>query len=260
MTIALAATWNPRGEINRFERLLPKLSEIYTGMAVVIPSTTTPDVMKEITSFKCLEEFNLQIIETIEWTQGRHLALQRTLGFNTSHVQYADMDRLLRWVETHPEELLRVSLEIEATDCLIIGRTQAAYSTHPLALVRTEAISNLVVSYFIERSVDVSAGSKGFSKRAVEFIIKHSFPIMALGKDAEWPILLYRAGFAISYTEVDGLDWETADRYRDQAADLEDQRKLAEAYDANPANWAQRVAVAFEIVQSGLAAQQRSLD
>ena len=90
-------------------------------------------------------------------------------------------------------------------------------------------------------------------------MIAHSPPGRALGMDAEWIVLLHRAGFAIDYVEVDGLDWESADQFAEQAANADAQRRAAESYDADPKHWARRVAVAMEIVQAGLDAAQRKL-
>jgi hypothetical protein len=100
--------------------------------------------------------------------------------------------------------------------------------------------------------MDVSAGSKGFSRAAAEYILAHSTAGHALGTDAEWPLLAQRAGFVVDYLEVDGLDWESADRYQDQAADAESQRQAALNYDGDPQNWARRVDIAREIVDIGL--------
>jgi hypothetical protein len=107
--------------------------------------------------------------------------------------------------------------------------------------------------------MDLSAGSKGFSRRAAEFLMSNSPPGRALGMDSEWPVLLHRAGFRIDYIEVGGLDWESADHHQPQAANLETQRRAAEAYDQDPRHWAMRVHVAMEIVQAGLDAMQRPL-
>jgi len=68
--------------------------------------------------------------------------------------------------------------------------------------------------------------------------------------------LLHRAGYRIDYIEVDGLDWETADRYQTTSARVDEQLKLAEAYDNDPAHWAMRVEFAMEIVQAGLEAAE----
>lgn len=84
-------------------------------------------------------------------------------------------------------------------------------------------------------------------------------PGRALGVDGEWTVLLHRAGFRVDYLEVDGLDWESADRYQAQAADGNRQRQLAADYDTSAENWAARVQVAQEITQAALDATQRTL-
>jgi hypothetical protein len=177
-----------------------------------------------------------------------------------NHIHYADFDRLLRWVETRPEEWQRTVSAIQEADCLLVGRTPAAYATHPQALVQTEAISNRVISHLLGRPVDVSAGSKGFSRTAAAYVIANTIPGHALGTDGEWPVLLQRAGFRVDYISVDGLDWESADRFQEQAANPYSQRQAAGAYDADPQNWQHRIAVAMEIVHCGLVASERDLN
>lgn len=253
MNINLAAAWHPRGELKRLLELLPKLRSAYHWIAIALP----PDVEDEI--FDSLQDLPMVSAEkTPHWSSGRFKALQVALQFPGTHVQYADLDRLLRWVETKPEEWSNTIKKILAGDCLVIGRTDKAYQTHPQALIRTEAISNLVVSRFLDKEVDVSAGSKGFSRKAAEYIIANCEPGHALGTDAEWPLILKQAGLEVSYVIVDGLDWESADRYRDQAADPISQKEAARIYDADPDNWARRVAVAMEIIQMAIQTASRT--
>jgi hypothetical protein len=90
-------------------------------------------------------------------------------------------------------------------------------------------------------------------------LIENTKPERAIGTDGEWTVLLHRAGFLINYLEVDGLDWESADRYQDRAAGSEAQQAAAQAYDIEPDNWAARVGIAMEIIQSGLDAAVRYL-
>jgi hypothetical protein len=83
--------------------------------------------------------------------------------------------------------------------------------------VSTEKISNTVVSHFLNREMDVSAGSKSFSSAAAQYIVDHGKSDDSMGTDAEWPILLDKAGFRLEYIQVDGLDWETGDQYQSRA-------------------------------------------
>ncbi|MFZ6030243.1 MAG: hypothetical protein ACOYYS_21220 [Chloroflexota bacterium] len=264
MRVTLAVTWNPRGELARFLALLPVLAHVYAALAIVVPPATqeaSPDepALDVLAHTPLAQAGRLIGRPAPVWAQGRYLALKTAREFSTAHVQYADLDRLLRWAETRPAEWQQTVRRIEACEALVIGRTAAAYATHPQALVKTEALSNRLVSSFLGREMDVSAGSKAFSRRALEYLVNHARPERPLGADAEWPILLKRAGFSLDYLEVDGLDWESADRYRSSAADAAVQSEMAVLYDADPKHWAYRVAVAHEIVESALDASQRPL-
>jgi hypothetical protein len=254
MDLALACAWRPRGEMGRLRRLLPVLRAPYCGMAVSLPPDTHAEQIAQLRQL-----IGDSVVVTTDWSHGRHAAVEKALEHACTHVQYADMDRLLHWVETFPEEWRRTISRIPQADCLIISRTEEAYSTHPRALRETERISNAVCSHFLGRYADVSAGSKGFSRPAAEFLMAHSRPGRALGMDAEWPLLLLRAGFTLDWVSVDGLEWESADRYLDQAAGRERQTQLAATYDQDPAHWARRVEIALEIVETALEVMQRPL-
>lgn len=258
--VILAATWQPRGEMNRLAKLLPQLQREYRSIVLVLPPEEDPALAAELVTLSQTQDgFRVQAVLAADWSHGRDLALQEGLAFSASHIQYADLDRLLRWAETRPEEWRRTTQAIQTADCLIIGRTPSAYATHPRALVETEAISNRVASFLLGREMDVSAGTKGFSREAAQFLVTHKPPGRPFGADAAWPVLLQRAGFQVDYVTVDGLDWESADRFQDQAADTQRQQQAAQDYDQDPQNWAHRVKVAMEIVQGGLESTGRSL-
>ena len=260
MGIVLAVTWNPRGELPRLERLLPQLEAVYSGLVISFPPVADPQVVQAFNGGPYAGRADLLVVVNREWPWGRYMALRTALHIPADHIHYADMDRLLRWVETRPQEWQQAVQAIQRSDCLVMGRTPAAYSTHPGSLVQTEAISNRVVSQMLGQEMDVSAGSKGFSRRAVEYLAAHTRPGRALGTDAEWPILLKRAGFEIGYITVDGLDWESADRYQAQAADAGAQRLAAERVDADPQSWQWRVQVAREIVEVALETAARPVE
>jgi hypothetical protein len=190
-------------------RLVSHLSELFAVYSKIVIITPPMDNLttREAAQVEAINRITgLLIGQPENWSGGRYTALEVALQSNASHTQYADLDRLLRWIETRPDEWRQTLAKVMTCDCLIIGRTPSAYQTHPSALIQTEAISNQVVSSFLGRWMDVSAGSKGFSRRAAEYLITHTIPDHALGTDAEWPILLHRAGFQIDYVEVDGLD------------------------------------------------------
>jgi hypothetical protein len=254
MTVALAATFDPRGEIGRLQRLYPHLQAVYAKVVVSLPPWAKGE---DVSAVEALS--GIQVHVNDEWSHGRYMALKMALESDAEHLHYADMDRLLRWVETRPDEWRQTVSAIQDAECLIMGRSEQAYQTHPQALVQTEQISNRVVSALIGQTMDVSAGSKGFGRRAVECLMANTEPGRAMGTDGEWTVLLHRAGFRVDYRAVDGLDWESADRYQEQAADGARQRQMAAEYDADAQNWAARVQVALEITHAALDAAQRTL-
>lgn len=258
--LVLTTTWNPRGELSRFERLLPLFMDVYDHISISFPPIADPSVTELFTKTKYASHQFISVTINHEWSWGRYTALKMALDANADHIQYGDMDRILRWIETRQDELRRVAKLIMGSDCLIIGRTESAYSTHPNALRQTEAISNRVVSFILKKDMDVSAGSKGFSRRAAEFIISNCSPGHALGTDSEWPIVLSRAGFSVDYQLADGLTWESADRYKDHAANTQEQLEAVIDYDSNPENWAYRVSIADEIIRTAFESSLRSLD
>lgn len=254
MTVVLATTFNPRGEIGRLRRLLPELLAVYERVIVSLPPTAMPEDAAAIQALNGVHAF-----VNDDWQHGRYRALKTALESPAQAVHYADMDRLLRWVETRPDEWRQTVEQVRRADCLVIGRTAAAWETHPRAMFQAEDIINRVFSHLLGQTMDFGAGSKGFSRRAVEFLMANTRPERALGADTEWPVLLHRAGFAVQPVFVDGLDWESADRYQEQAADADIQRRFAQAYDEAAQNWAMRVAVTREIIEAGLDALRRPL-
>jgi hypothetical protein len=254
MTVALAAPWNPRGELNRFQRLHPLLQSVYQDMIVTLPPQADPEVVESLQVLP-----HVTPVVTPEWPQGRYLSLKMALETGADYIHYADFDRLLRWVETRPDEWRQTVQVVVLSDCLVIGRTAWAWETHPRSLRETEAVSNEVFSHLLGIPLDLSAGSKGFSRAAAQVIMANTRPDRPMGADSEWIVLLHRAGFAVDTIQVDGLDWESADRYRGSAANEDMQREAAALYDQNPQHWAMRVAVAAEIVESGLDALRRDL-
>jgi hypothetical protein len=253
MSIILACAWSPRGEMSRFQRYYDRVTALYDQIVIAL----TEDNADEVTGSLKAMAIPYQVFDG--WS-GRHTVLKMAVATGCDYIQYVDMDRLVRWVETRPDELRQIVERIQTVDTLIIGRTPAAYSTHSRTLIETERLPNTYFSHYFRQPMDLSAGSRGYSRRAAQFILTHSKELNSLALDAAWTVLLKRGDFTWDYVEVDGLDWETADRYRDQAATREMQRALAKQQDTDAALWAMRVRVAQEITDLGLEAITQPLD
>lgn len=72
--------------------------------------------------------------------------------------------------------------------------------------------------------------------------------------------LMANYGAVAVVVQVNGLDWESANRDRKRAVGAEVQQRAVGSYDLDSENWAQRVGVAAEIVQAGLGALARPLE
>lgn len=252
--VCLAMTWHPHGETERLRQLYPIFSLWYSGIVVCMPPNPAPEALDLLQSLP-----DVRIERCDGWEAARFTALELALQTGADFVHYVDGDRLIRWCELHPDELRQTIDAVQTVDYLVIGRTPQAMATHPQSLQQIESITNDVFSHFVGQPLDLCAGSKGLSRAAVEFLLANADPARGIGTDAEWVVLLHRGGFSIRSVLVDGLDWETADRYLPQAADAETQRRAAVEYDSNPKHWDFRVRIAQETTQAGLAALTRPL-
>ena len=259
MNITLAVSWYPRGELPRFIQLLPKLQEHYAQVVISFIPREGSTVIAEFEAGRFASYRNLAFYINPAQASGRYMALKKALEYPADFIHYADMDRLLRWVETRPEEWQEMLSRIPEHEAIIFGRTASALQTHPQALISTERLSNQLVSHLLGTEMDVSAGSKSFSRRATQLLVEHGSQDNSIGTDAEWPILLKQAGFILAYIPVEGLDWETADHFREHAASVAQQRQAASNYDADPAHWQQRVEIAGKIIQAALQVSHRQI-
>lgn len=253
--IIAASPWQPRGELARFVRYYPRLQSIFNGgLVVALPPTDSQAEVDALNGFGVCHAF-------YDGYNGRHLVVRMALETDAAFVFYCDMDRLIRWVELHPDELRETVQRAQTTDTLIIGRTPHAYATHSRTLIDTERIPNMMFSHYFGHAMDFSAGARGLSRRAAHLVMRHGADDEnALWMDAGWAVLVKRAGYAWDYVEVEGLDWETADRDLPQAATREQQQALAVIQDADAALWQMRARVAQQITAYGLRALDCALD
>ncbi|HSB67602.1 MAG TPA: hypothetical protein VLD65_13575, partial [Anaerolineales bacterium] len=256
MSITLTTTWYPRGELERFARYLPKLEELYAHLVICLIPEGDASIHEQFTSGKYASDPQIIFRLNEQRCNGRYLALKAALEAPGDYIHYVDMDRLLHWVETRPEEWQQIVELIPEADCSIFGRTEAATRTHPQALITTEMLSNRVVSHFLDTEMDVSAGSKAFCRAAAQYLVAHGSSDNSIGTDAEWPILLKKAGFHLQYILVDGLDYESADQFMLRAATGAEQREAAALYDKDATHWSARVAIADQIIKSALEVSQ----
>ncbi|MBM3331100.1 hypothetical protein FJY68_04510 [candidate division WOR-3 bacterium] len=250
--IALAATWHPRGETQRLARAWRRISETFRAVSIVVPS--------DVHSAQLADQVGAvrqQISSAPNWSRGRYEALRLAVASGASAIEYVDMDHLLRWIETRPDELHRVTETAAHTPFVVIGRSEQAYSTYPLAIRETERPINSLFSHIFGQEMDLCAATRRMSRDIAGMLLRESSSDATFGVDTEWPAIAFRRGVKLEYVEVDGLDWESADQYQDTAADAARQSRLAALYDRDPEKWSFRVRAAEGMIRAGLTALGR---
>ncbi|MBF0680608.1 MAG: hypothetical protein IR164_16910 [Devosia sp.] len=143
---------------------------------------------------------------------------------------YTDFDHLLRWLELGPEDLHRV-LEMEpALDCLVVGRSDRAFSAEPRRLRDSETLVNHAHALLTGDHWDLMFAVRRLSPRAIALILEQS-QVDSLANDVEWPLLARRAGLALGYTQSDALYYRT----------LEEFGENADSGDDDPLQWIRRL-------------------
>lgn len=244
MDTVLALAWRvlPFG-VERFRRNYSLLSDMYCGISIYTPLGCDPNLLGEVSAYP-----NVKLAEgKLPVENRRYFALRQALEFEcASYVHYCDGDHALARIE-HNLQDWRASLDsLHHSDCLIIERSPHVLESYPQALQTTERIINLVGTYLLGQSVDLGSGSRGFSRRAVEYLMVHASPnTHGVATDMEWPVLLSKAGFTIRIYESDGATYEIEN---------EDHRHQLE----NVNQWSKRIELARLIIEAGIRAANRS--
>jgi len=174
----------------------------------------------------------------------RRAAVEFALQGPCPFIIYCDFDRILHWMEYHPEELQRVTHQIASFDFTILGRTPRAFATHPRIQRDTEAIINHVFERVADRAWDTGTGARSLSRRAAEAIVTQCHDD-AISNDVTWPLWLQqRGGFSLGYLETEGLEFETPDRFPAEVAQAGGVAQWSEQLDDDPQHWAMRLELA----------------
>lgn len=176
-----------------------------------------------------------------------------------SHPYYflVDFDRLVHWEHHFPDELRRVEQGVPGYDFFVLGRTRRAFATHPQVQRLTEQAANAAFAAEYGDPLDVTAGARGLSDRAVRLLAQHS-RCANLGVDSEWPLLCRRLGLRLGYFTTEGLEYETRDRYAPEIERLGYEAWL-DLHINTPQAWEFRLHTALQIATAARDAAGRTL-
>ncbi len=163
-----------------------------------------------------------------------------------------DFDRWLFWREIAPDELAGLEAWFDrrapATWYACLGRTAAAFASHPRVQRVCENATNRALSLAAGRSLDAVAGAALLRPPAVRLILAQSCE-PSNATDLEWPALaLRRDPSRLAARRCRGLAFETTAFHQTEIAAAGGlARWLAQTYD-QPAMWARRLRLAADSV------------
>jgi hypothetical protein len=184
-------------------------------------------------------------------------ALQAAAQGHHPYYFLVDFDRLIHWERHYPDELRRVEQAIPGYDFLTLGRTRRAFETHPAVQRYTERCANEGFAASFGDPLDVTAGARGLSLKAVRLLAQHS-RCEGFGVDAEWPVLCRRWRLRLGYFAAEGLEFETADRFAPEIERLGYETWL-DLHINTPRAWEERLRFAHEITRAAREATERDL-
>jgi hypothetical protein len=249
--VALASTLHDptAADLPALRAALPGLARCYARMVIYATEETPERVLAPLRAAGAAVSCHPGAYGGIG---GRRLGAVREAATYAPAVHLCDFDRLLHWHHAYPDELTAVLARIPQSDLLLLGRTERAWATHPAQQRETEQLANRVVSRFFGADVDVCSGSRGLSRRAIDYLAAHSRE-RSVGADAEWPVLLLRAGtFQWEHILTEGLEFETADRYQDEVVRAGSLAAWNAARDRDAVCWTFRVRLAGDIIMAAL--------
>jgi hypothetical protein len=246
--VTLAATYHdPEGRmIQQIRNALPVLTRVFGGLAIrASHGANRPalDLFAEAGA-KIAHGTADQAAERFKLGQARRDAIALGLALDQPFILHCDCDRMLHWAERYPEELAQVVRRVADADFTVIGRTPRAFESHPRIQRETEIVVNKVFATVSGRAWDVTAATRGLSRRAAQAILD-GCPDVEVSTDVSWTLFLQQLGeVSLSYIETEGMEFETGDRNADRIAQAGGYAQWMDQMDADPRNWAHRLDLA----------------
>jgi hypothetical protein len=259
LPLALAATVNdPDGALLELAvPLWPDLLALHAEIILECSPQTPPEVVNALQRAGATivqDPTAPNAIESLGHVRLR--TMQHAVARGHQHLHLCDWDRVIHWLTHYPAEYHTVARQILDHDFLVIGRTQRAFDSHPEVQRATEASTNRAFAAAYGAALDITAGSRGASARAVSLLSQYS-RTATVGVDSEWPILLQRLGLRPGYLEAEGLEYETADRYQAEIEAAGGREDWLTTHVNTPRGWAFRFALAHAIALAALDAATR---
>jgi hypothetical protein len=239
--------------------MLPVFSRQFAGLTVQASHVTHNLSLELLTAAGALVEQETPDgpIGYTRLGRTRRAAIRLALRMGAELILSIDLDRALHWAEYYPQELAATVTGMTEHDFTVIGRTPRAFDSHPRIQRDTEALINHVFSLVSRHAWDVTAATRGLTRRAAEAILTGCLD-EGISTDVSWPLFLHKAGeFSIGYLATEGMEFETADRYGEEIAAVGGHAQWIARLDADPRRWAHRVELARIEIEAMLPYSER---
>ena len=240
-SIILTSTYHDPG-LN-LEKLIisaiPLLKSLFKKVIIVL----TPSMDHDSIIFLEGKGFIVDRCSSYNRVETYKLAYKKALKYvkeeKTDRIMYVDFDRLIHWINYYPDELQKLLSDVEV-NYLHIGRTSRAFDSHPNTQKETEIIVNEFGSSILEfdKTLDIISVCHIMTKKLAKKIlsIRNNTDYGFYGT---WPIFLWNWAESKKYIEVEGLEWETPDRFKEEIEKISYEKWLIRFQ--NPIEWQNRV-------------------
>lgn len=220
------------------------MGEVFKSVIVVVTPETHPNT-KSILSGLGFEVYEGEdtVISTYK------TALKHTSTKGPEKIFSCDFDRILHWINTYPQELIKITKTSDRSDFLLIGRTARAFKTHPKTQIETESIADQLSSKLLgfRQTRDIISACWRLTPTLAETLL-HLPTRNRYGFYAEWPIHAWQHADNPHYIEAEGLEWETPDRYREEIEKMGYETWL-QSFQA-PREWEKRITMLRDWIDS----------
>ncbi len=225
---------------------LPKIKSIFSKLTICC----TPTTPEEVSNFLTQNDFEVvsgRMIRVDNYRKAIKLALDQIVSPEQEKIFYIDFDRLIHWINTYPDELIKTLKENSDIDYLHIGRTQRAFSSHPVTQKETEIMVNELGSRILgfSETRDLISVCFLFTKDLGEKILKIKNTTKT-GFYGIWPVIFWSSTNRKRYVENEGLEWETPDQFLPEITNIgyEDWLKKFQT----PNEWKKRVQLLHDVL------------
>lgn len=207
--VLAATTYDPEG---RFVPLLAQWMPTVRKRFPTIVVTTPPGLHRE--TRQLLTGEGIQICEISQNAIGRNYREAITRAAEVGDVLYVDLDRILHWVATYPDELDRTVAACAPHDWVVLERSARAFLTHQRPLRDTEHVFTTVLDSLCGWGPHDFLSGALYLSRDVARVLARNLHAEDQGWWGEYILTLKHEGHAPVFFSCEGLEWETPDRYQ----------------------------------------------